>query len=415
MRREEVPLLLSRASEGIPEPDLADAAWAAAVAHRRRQRRNTVAGLVLLLVMAIVVALVMTLGGGKNAFTPPDTTPPPPDTIPPAGQISGIDYWNAPPAGSERFLDRLSTPLGDALRVPDNPDDLRTKPIDQLAAVVVASQEGGYVPLFLSADSRWAFGSRQLQPIATGQPLSSGAIASNGTHVAFPQPGAVYVIDASTANSRLIPLPSRDLRSVSWLANSTRLIVSGPGTAYRLDVDLETSQDPVIGGVVASNNAEDATTPYRLDGVVGDVMLRQYAGANGWVQISNPRLPVSTWVGQTFAGGNLVGRVFVAGRLPQVPTVASAAQVVAAISTMQPLEDRLLVLGETPAATPTPGRTTPDRIREPGCCFMLGWYNSQTALFQVTDWLLAWNVQTGQVRRVAELEVDGVALGPGIR
>jgi hypothetical protein len=110
-----------------------------------------------------------------------------------------------------------------------------------------------------------------------------------------------------------------------------------------------------------------------------------------------------------------VGRVFVAGRLPQVPTVASAAQVVAAISTLQPLEDRLLVLGETPPATPTPGRTAPDRIREPGCCFVLGWYNSQTALFQVTDWLLAWNVQTGQVRRVAELEVDGVALGPGIR
>lgn len=414
MRREEVPILLSRASDGVQDPDLADAAWAAAVAYRRRQRRNVVAGLILLLVVAIVVALVLTLGGGKNAFTPPDTTPTPPGTVPPAGKISGIDYWNAPPAGSERFLDRLSTPLGDVLRVPDNPDDLRTRPIDQLAAVVVALQEGGYVPLFLSADSRWAYGSRQLRPIATGQPLSSGAIASNGKLVAFPQPGAVYVIDASTANSRLIALPSRDLRSVSWQGDSNRLIVSGPGTAYRLDVDLETSRDPVIGGVSASADAEDATAPYRLDGVGGDVTLRQYAGANGWVEISSPRLPVSAWVGQTF-GGNLVGRVFVAGNLPQVPTVASAPQVVAAISTLQPLEDRLLVLGETPPATPTPGRTSPDRIREPGCCFMLGWYNSQTALFQVADWLLAWNAQTGQVRRVAELEVDGVALGPGIR
>jgi hypothetical protein len=133
------------------------------------------------------------------------------------------------------------------------------------------------------------------------------------------------------------------------------------------------------------------------------------------VEVSNPRLPVSAWVGQTFDGGGSVARMFVAGQLPQVPTVASRAQVVAAISALQPLDDRLLVLGETPAATPTPGRTTPDRIREPGCCFLLGWYDSQTALFQVSDWLLAWNVRSGQVRRVTELEVDGVALGPGLR
>jgi hypothetical protein len=415
MRREEIPLLLNRAADGIPEPELADAAWAAAVAYRRRQRRNIVSGLIVLLLVAIVATLVMTLGGGKSALTPPDTPPTSPGTIPPAGRISGISYWNAPPAGSERFLDRLSTPLGDVLRVPDDPDDLSSRPMDQVAAVIVASQDGRYVPHFLSEDSRWAIGSRQLQPIATGQPLSSGAVASNGKLVAFPQPGAVYVVDASTANSRLIPLPSRDLRSVSWLANSTRLIVSGPGTAYRLDVDMEATSDPVIGGVVTSKDAEDATTPYRLDGTAGGVALRQYAGNNGWVEVSNPRLPVAAWVGQTFAGGNLVARLFVADRLPQVPTVASSPQVVAAISALQPLDDRLLVLGETPPATPTPGRTTPDRIREPGCCFVLGWYDNQTALFQVTDWLLAWNVHTGQVRRVTELEVDGVALGPGIR
>jgi hypothetical protein len=33
----------------------------------------------------------------------------------------------------------------------------------------------------------------------------------------------------------------------------------------------------------------------------------------------------------------------------------------------------------------------------------------------VTDWLLAWNLETGQVRRVTELAVDGLAVGPGIR
>jgi hypothetical protein len=358
----------------------------------------------------------MTLGAGNSAITPPDTTPTPPGYVPPAGQISGITYWNAPPAGSERFLDRVSTPLGELLRLPDEAGDLKTNPVDRIAAVTLASQGAGYLPLFLSAEGRWARSSRELRPIVTGWPLSSGSIAPNGKLVAFPQPSGVYVIDASTSNARLITMPSEDIRSVSWLANSVRLLVSGPGTAYQLDVDVEAAgKQPAAGVVAASNDAEDATAPYRLDGVAGQVALRQYAGNNGWVEVSNPRLPVGRWVGQTFAGGNLVGRMFVAAQLPQVPTVASQAQVVAAISTLEPRDDRLLVLGETPAATPTPGRNTPDRIREPGCCSLLGWYDSKTALFRVTDWLLAWNLQTGQVRRVTELDVDGLALGPGIR
>lgn len=415
MRRQEVPVLLNQASDRLPEPDLADAAWEGGVAYRRRQRRSVIAGLIAMLLGAVIGVLVMTLGGGKTALTPPDTTPSLPGSIPPAGQISGINYWNAPPAGSERFLDRVSTPLGDLLRIPDDAGDLKDNPMDRVAAVILSSQEGNYVPLFLSSDSHWARAATELRPIATGQPLSSGAIAPNGKLVAFPQPGGVFVIDVSTADVRSIRLPSQDLRSVSWLQNSTRLIISGPGTAYRIDVDLESTQQPVVGAVAVSNDAEDATAPYRLDGTAGQVALRQYAGGNGWVEVSNPRLPVSSWVGQTFAGSNLVARVFAANPLPQVPTVASRAQVVAAISALEPLEDRLLVLGETPAATPTPGRTSPDRIREPGCCSLLGWYDSQTALFQVTDWLLAWNLQSGQVRRVTELEVDGVALGPGIR
>jgi hypothetical protein len=406
--------MLRRASDRLPEPELADAAWAAGLAHRRRQRNSIIAGLIALLLVVVAGVLVMTLGSGKSAITPPDTIPTPPGYVPPAGQISGITYWNAPPAGSERFLDRIATPLGELLQLPNDPRDLRTSPIDRIAAVTLASQGGSYLPLLLSSESRWARASSVLRPIATGLPISTGSVAPNGKLVAFPQPGGVYVVDASTANARLITLPSQDIRSVSWLANSIRLLASGPGTAYQLDVDLETTRPPVVGGVAVSNDAEDATAPYRLDGVAAAVALRQYAGNNGWVEVSNPRLPVGRWVGQTFAGGNLVGRMFVATQLPQVPTVASPAQVLAAISTLDPRDDRLLVLGETPAATPTPGRTTPDRIREPGCCFMLGWYDSQTALFQVTDWLLAWNLQTGQVRRVTELDLDGLALGPGI-
>jgi hypothetical protein len=46
---------------------------------------------------------------------------------------------------------------------------------------------------------------------------------------------------------------------------------------------------------------------------------------------------------------------------------------------------------------------------------VLGWYDENTVLIQVQGWVIGWDVQSGQVRRVTELEVSGVALGPGVR
>jgi hypothetical protein len=116
-----------------------------------------------------------------------------------------------------------------------------------------------------------------------------------------------------------------------------------------------------------------------------------------------------------------VARLFLAPKLPQVVTTASVPQVVAAISTEPSLPSRLLVLGETPAATPPSGprRAVPNEARTPGCCSVLGWYDEHTLLVRAvgkqSGWIVAWDLQTAVVRRVAQLEVDPVALGPGIR
>jgi hypothetical protein len=417
VKREEVPVLLNQASDLLPEPDFADAAWAGGLAIRRRRRRSTVSGLVAVLLVAIVAAFMATLGGKSNSGIVPPTTPPsnPPGFISPAGQIAGIDFWNAPPAGSEPWLDRVDTPLGDKLQLPSAPADLRGNPLEQVAAVVLSEHNGTYTPLLLDSSSHWARADLELQRISTGEPLSAGAIAPNGKLVAFPQSGGVAVVDATTATTKQIQVPAQDVRSVSWLPDSSGLLVSGPGAAYRVEVDVESSGEPAVVAVAASNDADAATAPYRLDGPAGRVAVMQYSTSSGWSAIGSPRLPVTSWVGQTFAAGNLAARLFIATPLPQVPTAASQPQVVAAISPQQGLSNRLLVLGETPAATPTPGRTTPDAIRTPGCCFVLGWYDDHTALLQVKDWVLGWDLQTGQVRRVTELDVAGVALGPGIR
>jgi hypothetical protein len=218
------------------------------------------------------------------------------------------------------------------------------------------------------------------------------------------------VIDSTRAAVQRIPLPDRDIRSVSWLGDSEQLLVSGPRSTYRV---AATGQEIVT--VQASVDPDAGTAPFRLDGVTAQVVLMRYT-RRAWTADSPVQLPVQSWSGQTFSSGNVAARVFVSDALPQVQTVASRPQVVAAVSAVDSQPSRLMVLGETPPATPPPtGPQTPDAIRERGCCAVLGWYDSETVLFQVTGWMLAWNLETGQVSRVAELKVSAVAVGPGLR
>jgi hypothetical protein len=366
------------------------------------------------LLVAFVIAAVAAIGAGVTAsrnaeLIPPPTTPTfPPGYIPPAGQIAGIDYWVAPPAGSERFLDRVYTPLGDRLDLPDEAAPLSQNPIENLAAVVLEERNGRYDALLLGADSTWARAELQLAPITSGAPLSSAAVSPDGRTTAFPQPGELVTLDAVTAEVARYPLPTRDLRSVAWTPDAQHVLVSGPGTAYRVLVrEGDYGEKPVVA-IPASANSASITAPFRIE---SNAVLRHLANGQ-WSVDSELRLPVRTWVGQTFSTYSMTARLFVSEDLQQVPTKHSQPQVVAAIATLRALPSQLLVFGETDRTTPA---MDPQDLREPGCCAVLGWYDDNQPLIQVRGWLLAWDVRIGKVRRVTELDVDGVALGPGIR
>ncbi|GAB2668711.1 TolB-like translocation protein [Kribbella swartbergensis] len=411
MRREDIQPLLYQASDLLPEPDLADSAWVGGLAARRRRRRSVVIGLVAGLVVAVVAAVGVGVNGTRSSeLVPPPTTPTQPrDYVPAAGQIAGIDYWVAPPAGSEPFLDRLHTPLGDRLRPPEDAEPLAESPIDHLAAVVLQEHSGRYDALLLGADSRWARADLELLPIRTGSPLSSGAISPDGRFVAFPQPGALVTVDVTTAEVFRVALPSQDVSSVSWLSNGERILVSGPNVAYRVLVGEGRYDEQPVTPVSASRNPASITAPYRID---SGAVLRYMINGQYTVD-SELRLPVRTWVGQTFSTYTMAARLFVADDLQQVPTKSSQPQVVAAISTLRALPSALLVLAETEPSTP--GTADPAHVREPGCCAVLGWYDDYKPLIQVQGWILAWDVRSGKVQRVTELDVDGVAFGPGLR
>jgi hypothetical protein len=166
-------------------------------------------------------------------------------------------------------------------------------------------------------------------------------------------------------------------------------------------------EKPVVAIPPATNPAS-ITAPFRIE---SNAVLR-YLVNGQWTVDSELALPVRTWVGQTFSSYTMAARLFVANDIRQVPSKSAQPQVVAAISTLRALPSSLLVLGETPRSTPA---MDPQDIREPGCCAVLGWYDDYKPLIQVRGWVLAWDVRSGQVKRVTELAVDGLAIGPGIR
>lgn len=421
MRREDVRPLLEQAVGQPPVPDLADAAWAGGLEVRRRRRR----GIALMLAVAVLIgaaAVALSGAGGNRAEPVPPSVPPSTafGYVPPSGSIGGIDFWYAPPAGSEPYLDRLVTPLGNVLRVPDDPPKLADRPVEDIAAILLQQEGTNYRPLLLAADGRWAEADLELSAISTGSPLSPGAVSPDGRLVAFPQPGELVVLDGPAAAVRRIAIPSPDLRAVSWLPDSHRVLVSGKNEgkdeAYRVLAGPDGQGEQTLALIPAGADPGGVTAPYRLEGVGEQASLLRYV-ATGWTVQSAVRVPVTSWEGQTFTAGGRVARLFHAPRLSQVPTVASQPQVVAVVSTQRSIPTRLLVLTET--RSNTPGRTKPEEVRVPGCCRVLGWYDDQTVLIQVVGvrdgWILAWDVQSGEVRRVTELAAGPIALGPGIR
>lgn len=411
MRREDVQPLLLQAADQLPELELADAAWAAGVRASRRRRRTVVISVIAFIVLAIVASILIGVRtSGKADITPPTN---PPGYVEASGKISGIDFWVAPPPGSERFLDRLETPLGDRLELPDKVRPLAKHTLDSVAAVVLVKHGDRYAPVLLGVDGSWAQADVGLVAVGGVSPLSPGAISPYGRIVAFPQPGELITVNASTAAISHFPLPGGgEFRSVSWVQDEQRVLISGPGAAYQVLVGEGGDGEQAVVQVSATSDPDEVTSPYRIQN--GSVMRYLFNGR--WTENSPLTLPVRSWQGQTMSSNSAAARVFIAENLPEVPTRVSQPQVLAAISTLRTLPSRLLVLGEPQDNPPTfEGAGDHPYVREAGCCAVLGWYDDSNVLFRVHGWVLAWNLDSGRVRRVTEMGVDQVALGPGLR
>jgi hypothetical protein len=224
------------------------------------------------------------------------------------------------------------------------------------------------------------------------------------------------LVDGTSGDVRRFELPSEDLRSVGWLPDSERVLVGGVNVAYRVLVGPGGSGEQPVAVVPGSKDPASVTAPYRLEAEAGHLSLMRYGATGVWSVQSRMQLPTTGWYGQTFTSVSWVARVFQAAQLPEVSGAGPPPQIVAAVSAVKNVPSRLLVLSRTPSAKT--GQATPP-VRAPGCCSVLGWYDDRTVLVRVdgdrSGWILAWELTTGNVRRVTELEAAPIALGPGIR
>ncbi len=406
-RRVVDPERLEEASAGVPEVDLTERVWADAYVASRRRRWWSVL-LVIVVVVVLVVAAILAapqVQHGSDDLLPTPVRPTQATSVPRTGTIAGLPFWTAPPSGSEAWLDRLDTGLGDKLTVPPGElQYLRERPVSRVGAVLLRpTSPGHYRPVVLSARGRWAQAELDLVPTVDADgnespPLTATAVSPVGSLVAFPQPNAVVILDTTTGTTRRITVPSPTIRNVGWMPSGDLLLASGDAGTYLV------SASGLVSQVDARSDPSSATPPMALDSIdTREALVRIDPSGERTADLWTD-LPVSSWLGATFTTNTLAARTFIPDSSSQLRSLRGDAEVVAVLDGRSPTAGALLLMGG--------GGDLP---RAKNCCGVLGWYDEHTLLVEsrttAWNWILAWDVLTGRVMRVTELDADAVAIG----
>ena len=395
--------LLERASEDVVELDLAEDAWARAVAQQRHRRRvvTTAAGAV---AAAAVAVTTVQLAGSPT----PEPTPANPITSTAPRTLSdGTAYDELPLEGKEIELAHFDAGLPSVI----TPRGAGTTTLGDrgliAAPVAVYLQKEGdvYRPILVTRVGELRrVDTLALAPLrdASGNespPLGPRAIGGGGRYVAFAQPGKVVLLDVEDGSTRSIPVPSETLESVGWTLDQGTLVARSGDHAWTIDPekpdDVATAADGHYEGAYqlrADSARSQGLTLHRYeDGVLVD----------GTAPLS---APVGSVWGETigteqraaagaFFDQNITSKVIDRGNGPIYQGLVAV--------DAETNRTRVLLAPENPD-----GQTG----RFKGCCTVLGWADAATVLFQTVgshgSWVLAWNVATGRVYEVSRIKVD---------
>ena len=406
--------LLERATERLPEPDLIDVAWAGALAYRRRRRRLVLAAVAAVSATAMATTMVVQLGGDadRQIRRPPaaSTTPEPSQraqTRTPDGSV----VVTAPRAAEEAGLPVLLAGLPEEITLGQQAVNVSALTAQQKEAGMVAAylhpQGDLFHPIVVFADGTHADIGLPLSRTTDAEgnpawPFDRAGIAKGGTAIAFPQRGQVVIFTLRDGLVRRLAVPDRTIQRVGWTMSGTGLIASSDTSAWHIDVETGKSTKLV---------ARAAPGPHSLSFVPGLGRLSTW-NETGQLASEEPfGAPVRESSHNTFtsASGWAATAVSLVQGTPGLPS--GAGQGLFTVRADDLVERRVLAFDES------------GERRSKGCCVPLGW-RSDTLLYQSSSvqgsWILAWDLRTNLVSRVARLtsalpdeSPTAVALAPG--
>ncbi len=391
---------LHAAAERVAPPELAKVAWEGARRYRVR-RAGAISGA--LLVAAVTSVVVLTTTGGQPAPSPglgrPSGTHAPTrsSTAPtgPAGPTPTTVFQAGPSGAQERSSPLLDTRLRGL--------DLRARPAAVLSPAhrgrIVAAYllgRGPYTAVLLLDSGERVRLDAVLQPNSdpAGNPqpvLDPRAVSADRSRVIFLQANGVVVADTSTGTARRWKSPG-PFYGAGWLTADELVLTRSAGNVL---FDVRTGQiaaTRVEGELAAGGGA--------LSVLMRPMRLSSAASADRIVTVPMDPGIFGDSSGAAFLRSGRVATGVYTAHVNVSGVQVSNPQGVAVADTASGLADRLLVINY-------------DTDHGKGCCPVLGWLDDDTVLYaNVGQRLLAWNVGTGELRRVIDLPATAeLALG----
>lgn len=394
---DDVGALLEIASGGVREVDLAERAWHDARLHRSTTRRRAVVA---------VGAAALVIGGAGLAGREPrltDLVVPSPASLTMVPRATdavwsttadGLRYVVAPTAGTEADLPVLDVGLPAAID-PGRRHDVVSAPEPSAlgsfgdAVYLEKLSPGRWVPVVVWGDGELltvdtiVLTDLRTDSGATLPPLGIWAFSGDKTTIAFAQPGRVVVFDVGTHAVHTVAIPSQTLEWASWRGNH---LIAG---------SAEGTWSP---GLSPSWPAPDpprrpGAREFRVER--GRTVLDEHApdAATRPTPVDWPR---TRPVGETVSDADQYASAF---RLDDgdARDIAAVRPRNVIIATNALGRERMLVFGE-------------EQPRAPTCCSVLGWTVRGELLYLSVapsgTWIMAWNVETGLVRRVSHFHTS---------
>jgi hypothetical protein len=376
----------------IDGPPMTERAWRAGQRSRRRRAVGTAVAGVLLVGAGVAVAdavlsersVSREANGGIRDATP---SAGPPAALAPAPGEPRVQ--TGPERAAVAGLPTLPTRFAALSSPPSSAEALSARPVSRIVAAV---QAGDGPVLVLGQDGRWrqADNGLDLPPDQDGNRppwLVSTSISPDGRRLALVHGAGLLLIDATTGEHRLLPVPGSFGRidNMLWLPDGDRVAVSGDsgaGVVSTRDGSFESTEDPLHNLAVsrpgepavyldpAALVVQDArTTVRRMYGTGARIVFDEWYGG-GWVN-----------------GSSAVSAGFLGGREHD----GEQATLVVDVTTARVTHLLTIPRGRPPA------------IRSNGCCAALGWLDDKTVLLRDGGQVLAWRYTSGAVYRVARL------------